>query len=105
MNRLPMFDTDELSEFIHISPDTLRYWRHIGKGPSSSRWPAARSSTDKRTWTCGSRSNTRLLLGPNIPSHLDQHSSREMNSYPAHYGSAARIETPAPRRPEMFNST
>jgi predicted DNA-binding transcriptional regulator AlpA len=33
MTKLPMLDTDELSDFIHISPDTLRYWRHMGKGP------------------------------------------------------------------------
>ena len=33
MNKLPMLDTDQLADFIHVSADTLRYWRHIGKGP------------------------------------------------------------------------
>jgi predicted DNA-binding transcriptional regulator AlpA len=33
MNRLPMLDTDQLAELIRVSPDTCRYWRHIGKGP------------------------------------------------------------------------
>ena len=34
--KLAMFDTDECAEFLHMSPATLRYWRHIGdKGPKS----------------------------------------------------------------------
>ena len=33
MNTLPMLDTDQLAELIRTSPETLRYWRHIGKGP------------------------------------------------------------------------
>ena len=49
MNKLPILDTDELSDFIHISPDTLRYWRHMGKGPNISGWAEERSSTAKRT--------------------------------------------------------
>jgi predicted DNA-binding transcriptional regulator AlpA len=28
-----MLDTDQLAELIRTSPDTLRYWRHMGKGP------------------------------------------------------------------------
>jgi hypothetical protein len=34
MQKLAMLDTDELADFIRVSPDTLRYWRHIDKGPA-----------------------------------------------------------------------
>ena len=28
---------DEASEYVHVSVDTLRYWRHKGTGPKSFR--------------------------------------------------------------------
>jgi len=27
--------TDELATWLRTSPETVRYWRHIGKGPAS----------------------------------------------------------------------
>jgi predicted DNA-binding transcriptional regulator AlpA len=33
MNALPFLDTDEVAEIVHMKPATLRYWRHVGKGP------------------------------------------------------------------------
>jgi predicted DNA-binding transcriptional regulator AlpA len=33
MNSLQLLDTEEVSELIHITVPTLRYWRHMGKGP------------------------------------------------------------------------
>ena len=33
MNSLQHLDTEEVSELIHIAVPTLRYWRHMGKGP------------------------------------------------------------------------
>lgn len=27
--------TDEVAELCRTSPETVRYWRHIGKGPAS----------------------------------------------------------------------
>ncbi len=27
--------TDEVAELLRTSPETVRYWRHIGKGPAS----------------------------------------------------------------------
>lgn len=35
MNRSPLLDTDQLAEILPVTADTLRYWRHIGKGPKS----------------------------------------------------------------------
>lgn len=27
--------TDEVAQLLRTSPETVRYWRHIGKGPQS----------------------------------------------------------------------
>jgi predicted DNA-binding transcriptional regulator AlpA len=35
MNSLPLMDTNETAAFVHLKPATLRYYRHIGKGPKS----------------------------------------------------------------------
>jgi hypothetical protein len=35
---LPKFlTTEELAELLRTSPETCRYWRHVGKGPDSFR--------------------------------------------------------------------
>jgi predicted DNA-binding transcriptional regulator AlpA len=33
MTKLPLLDTDELAELVHMTPATIRFWRHVGKGP------------------------------------------------------------------------
>jgi len=33
MNSLPTLDTDEAAVFLHMTPATLRFWRHKGTGP------------------------------------------------------------------------
>lgn len=35
MTRTDRLDTQETAEMCHTSPETLRYWRHLGKGPLS----------------------------------------------------------------------
>jgi predicted DNA-binding transcriptional regulator AlpA len=35
VHSLPLLDTDEVAAFLHITPATIRYWRHMGKGPRS----------------------------------------------------------------------
>ena len=31
----PYMTTNELAELLRTSPETVRYWRHMGKGPAS----------------------------------------------------------------------
>ena len=52
MNR-PLLDTEQLAEILPVTADTLRYWRHIGRGPKISSWAARRSITAKKTSTPG----------------------------------------------------
>jgi predicted DNA-binding transcriptional regulator AlpA len=33
MTKLPLLDTDQLAEILPVTADTLRFWRHTGKGP------------------------------------------------------------------------
>jgi predicted DNA-binding transcriptional regulator AlpA len=33
MHRPSLLDTEQLAEQIPVTADTLRYWRHRGKGP------------------------------------------------------------------------
>jgi excisionase family DNA binding protein len=33
MNRF--LTTEELAELLRTSPETVRYWRHVGRGPAS----------------------------------------------------------------------
>jgi predicted DNA-binding transcriptional regulator AlpA len=33
MTKLPLLDTDQLAEILPVTADTLRFWRHMGKGP------------------------------------------------------------------------
>jgi predicted DNA-binding transcriptional regulator AlpA len=33
MNSLPVLDTEEAAYFLHMTPATLRFWRHKGTGP------------------------------------------------------------------------
>jgi hypothetical protein len=36
--QLPEFlTTDELADLLRTTPETCRYWRHVGKGPSCFR--------------------------------------------------------------------
>jgi hypothetical protein len=34
--------TNEVSDLLRIPAETLRYWRHVGRGPKSFRFPGAR---------------------------------------------------------------
>jgi excisionase family DNA binding protein len=47
--------TAEVAELMRTSPETVRYWRHVGKGPGS--FKAGRKVLYKRTdvevWICG----------------------------------------------------
>ena len=50
---LPMLDTDELAELIHITAPTLRYWRHMGKGPRYFRMGVRKVYYRQKTSTPG----------------------------------------------------
>ena len=40
MNSLPVLDTEEAADFLHMTAQTLRFWRHKGTGPRSFRMGA-----------------------------------------------------------------
>lgn len=33
----PYMSTEEFAALVHTSPATIRYWRHVGKGPKAFR--------------------------------------------------------------------
>lgn len=44
--------TAEVAELVRTSPETVRYWRHIGKGPKSFKVGrrVLYAATDVQTW-------------------------------------------------------
>ena len=51
----------EVAEWIHIAPDTLRYWRTIDSGPRHSR-SVSESCPDVARWRSGSRRKSQPLV-------------------------------------------
>jgi excisionase family DNA binding protein len=35
MNSPEFLTTEEVADLLRTSPETVRYWRHVGKGPKS----------------------------------------------------------------------
>lgn len=38
----PSYDGDEVADLLGVAPSTVRYWRHVGRGPKAWRLPGTR---------------------------------------------------------------
>lgn len=56
-----LLTTAEVAAHLRTAPSTLRYWRHIGRGPDSFRVGkrVLYRATDVHTWLLSQRSTTR----------------------------------------------
>lgn len=51
--------TAEVAEWLRTPAETIRYWRHVGRGPKSFKFPGARrvlyARSDVEAWIAGAR--------------------------------------------------
>lgn len=38
----PSYSGDEVADLLGVAPSTVRYWRHVGRGPKAWRLPGTR---------------------------------------------------------------
>jgi excisionase family DNA binding protein len=54
MSQSPFMTTAEAAEYLNLHPDTLRYWRHKGRGPRAALMGSKRRvvyrRSDLETW-------------------------------------------------------